>query len=442
MKKKSVNLGFRGWMLVVYLATALMSYQVFTNYPLNILSDFYGGAQRVSTIYTAGAVIAVVIQVVLAGPIRKIKSIKKLSAILGAVTLGLGLCIMLVPFSNVGLWQVCYGIENIVSVLYATFAVEILVGQWFPTRKGTVMGIATLAFPITNGMIGFFASSVYKNGDPEVFRAFLPFFLVALAGWLIGQIFIRDYPEQCGCYRDNDRNMSPEAAQAMLKEEQENKKTTVWTLLNTFRCRDFWLITLAVGGLVMFSVGLMTQTSTIISTYEGSYTVLGGYQGIMVMVCILGCIGSYVIGLLDTKFGTKKAFMVSLLLMIAGGFIGSIPTAKMLVLSLIFLALLNGASSNFALSIAAQYWRREDFSSVFAVINPITNIMVAFGPMIIARLLYSRFGYQSIFLVIGIVGIIALILAVAFRPSHVKEVDDRYRKAAGKPLDSALEGRK
>jgi MFS family permease len=97
----------------------------------------------------------------------------------------------------------------------------LLVGQWFPTRKGTVMGIATLAFPIANGLLGPFAGSVFGPigamsaqhipFDPNqiIMKAFLPFFIVSIVGWLIGVIFIKDYPEQVGAFRDNDKSMTP-----------------------------------------------------------------------------------------------------------------------------------------------------------------------------------------------------------------------------------------
>ena len=62
--------------------------------------------------------------------------------------------------------------------------------------------------------------------------------------------------------------------------------------------------------------------------------------------------------------------------------------------------------------------------------------------MVIAMLMYSSLGYQSIFVATVIVGVISLVLLLLFKASHVKEVDDKYRAAAGKELDDALVGRK
>lgn len=439
-QKKSINFGFRGWMLIIYQAIAFVTFQVFTNYPLNILADFYGGPQMLSKIYSICGILGVLAQLCMAGVIARIKSIKLFGSVLGIITLALGLGIMTLPAGP--LWLVCYAIENIAAVLYATFSIGILVGQWFPTRKGTIMGIATFAFPIANGLIGPFATRVFIKGAPDVTGAFLPFMIVFVIGWIIGLIFIKDYPEQCGAYRDNDKNLTPEIAKAMMEQEIENKKTSVWTLPHVVGCRDFWFITIPVGTLLMFSIGMMTQSAAIIGNFESELQFVGGYTGIMAMIMIFGCLGSFVLGVLDTKFGTKRAMIISVIIMIIAGILGTIPTAITLLLSMICLALFMGASSNFGVSMAAQYWRREDFSRVFATASPIGNIICNSGPMVIAMLMYSKFGYQAIFVATAIVGVISLILLFCFRAQHVKEVDDKYRLAAGKPLDDALVGRK
>lgn len=49
--KKSIGFGFRGWLLIIVLFFGFMMFQVFTNYPLNILADFYGGAEKGSNAY-------------------------------------------------------------------------------------------------------------------------------------------------------------------------------------------------------------------------------------------------------------------------------------------------------------------------------------------------------------------------------------------------------
>ena len=434
-QKKSINLGFRGWMLVLYQAIAFMTYQVFTNYPLNILSDLYGGSSTVSIIYTVGAVLGIIIQLVFANKINKVKNVKVMSSIVGAAALIVSFLVMVVP-AGIG-WYIVYGLANIFTVIYATFSIGVLVGQWFPTRKGTVMGIATFAFPISNGLIGAFASAAFKNGVPNVFNSFLPFFIVAVVGWLIGLIFIKDYPEQCGAYRDNDRSLTPEIANKMLEAEIENKRTTVWKLGKTLSTGDYWLLTIPLGLLLMFSVGMMTQTSAMIGTYENL-----NYQIIMVIIMIFGLLGSYFLGLLDTKIGTKKAVTIAMILMVVSGILGAIPNEITLVVALVLLALFMGASSNFTVSASVQYWRIEDYPSVFAVVNPIANILCSIGPMLIANLMYTTLGYRAPFIACAVAGVIGAVFIILFKPARVAKKDNALRAAAGKPVDDALASRK
>ena len=440
-QKKTVNFGFRGWMLVIYQAIAFLSFMVFTNYPMNILADMYGGAQKLSMIYTISIVVGIIAQIIIARFIGKIKNVKKVSIILGIVSFVLAFGVVLIPPAAQGLWQICYGLETFFVVLYSTFTIGVLVGQWFPRRKGTVMGIATFAFPIANGLVGLFAESVFHGPVPDVFGAFLPYLILSAVGLLIGAFFVTDYPEQCGAFRDNDKNLTPEVAKAMMEAEIKAKANSVWTPGHTLKNRDFWFITIPMGFLLFCAVGIMTQSMSILGNFNAELAPVGGFGVVMLGVAVFACLGSWLLGVLDTKFGTKFAITFSVAIMIVGGFVGSIHNVACLLIGMFCVAVFMGASSNFTVSAAAQYWRREDFPNVFACVNPIANAIQAIGPMIVAILATTK-GYQAAFIAIGVLGVLSMVLILLFNSKHVKLVDDKYRKAAGLALDDALLSRK
>lgn len=447
-EKKSVNFGWRGWLLIFWVATAMFSYILAGNYPLNIMADFYGGAQTLSLIYTGASIVGILIQIIFSRKAGAIKSWKLLSTILGIATVVFTVLIMILAPGIV--WLICYGIATAVSALYGTWALSVLVGVWFPRRKGTVMGIITFAFPIGNAFIGIFAGSFfgklfsgqYASIQGAAFSALLPYAIVPVVGLIVGIIFVSDFPEQVGAYRDNDKSMTPEIAQQMMKFEEENRKTTVWTTGHTLACPDYWLITVPMGLLLLFAVGSMTQTNAMISPYAAEYAWINGYTGVMYVIAGAGIVGSYVFGLIDTKFGTKTAVTISMIFMIISGILGALNNATMLFIAFILLGLFMGASSNFTVSAAVQYWRIEDFPSVFSAVNPIANLINAFGPAIVAALIGSSLGTSAVFIASGIAGVIGLICAILFKPARVKKFDDKYRAAAGKPLDDVLVGRK
>ncbi len=481
-QKKSINFGFRGWMLILWVATAMFSYIIIGNYPLNILAEFYGGAQTLSLVYTGASVVGIIIQLIVSRGAGKVKSWKWLGAIFGIVSI---VCLVVMMLITPGLpWIIVYGIGTCISAMYGTWALSVLVGVWFPRRKGTVMGIITFAFPIGNGLIGFFAEGFFAKfgmlmetqmGEfmgttvPNLIAsgvgpaaaegmatgmamnmfvqqtsstAFIPYLIPIVVGLLIGLFLIKDFPEQVGAYRDNDKTMTPEIANAMMKAEEENRKTTVWTTGRTFATPDFWFITIPMGLLLMFAVGAMTQTQAMLAPFEEQLSWIGGYSGVMMVIAAFGIIGSFIFGVVDTKFGTKRALVISMGFMVISGILGFICTAITLFVGLIFLAMFMGASSNYTVSAAVQYWRIEDFPSVFSVVNPVANLINAFGPTIVAALIATALGTAGVFVAIGVAGIIGGILALLFKPSRVKERDDKLRAAAGKPLDDVLVGRK
>ncbi len=475
-QKKVRGFGFRGWILILYQAIAIFTFTVFTNYPMNILSNtgFYPNASTMSLYYTLGALAGIVVQFILARSAGKIKNVKWLGVILGAASIILGLLIMLIPPSSATIWLICLGLESCIATLYFSYALGILVGQWFPRRKGTVMGIATIAFPVGNAMVGFgfaepffarFGASMGADMGPKIeqliasgvaadkaealagaqiaqacaAKTFIPFLIVCVIGLILGIVFLRDYPEQVGAYRDNDKSLTPEIAQKMMEAEIENKRTTVWTPAKTLGCKDFWFSVVALGLLVMFSVGMMTQTNAIITQFETL-----DYSAMMLIIAGCGVVGSYILGLLDTKFGTKKAILIASILALLSGIFGIFKTPVTIVISLCLLGLYMGAQSNFTVSIVAQYWRREDFASVYTVANPIVNLFNALGPVLIANLIFLKGEADTfyIFLASIIAGVIGIILILLMKPSDVKAKDDKLRAAAGKPLDDALVGRK
>ena len=447
-QKKSINFGFRGWLLILWVATGMFSYVVAGNYPLNIMSNApqYGPSTTLSMIYTGASIVGIIVQVIFSSRVR---NWKKLSVILGIASLVFMILEMVVPggTDHVSIiWLLCFGIATALTALYGTWALSVLVGVWFPRRKGTVMGIITFAFPIGNALLGGFAGKflplAFGGDSMAALKSLWPYVLVVLIGFIIGVIAISEFPEQVGAYRDNDKTLTPEIAEAMMKAEIENRKTTVWKTGHTLASPDFWFITIPMGLLLMFAVGAMTQSMAIINSQGDAYNWTGGYSGVMYWIAGFGIIGSYVFGLIDTKMGTRFAVLLSHICMLVSGILGMLGNATAMFIGLILLAMFMGASSNYTVSAAVQYWRIEDFPSVFSTVNPVANLINAFGPTIVAALIASTMGVKGVFMVTGIAAIISIICCLLFKPARVKAYDDKYRAAAGKPLDDVLVGRK
>ncbi len=434
MSNKRVGFGVRGSMLILYQAIGFFMFTVFNSFGQNIQASgnemFYGwNAARVSQIYTIVCVLAVVFQLVCSRVISRAKNIKMLSVLFMALSVVFGFC-MATVFVSEAVWLLMFALAIFFSVVGSTLLMGILMGQWFPRRKGTAMGIATIAFPITTGVfLSIFANTYFSRG-PLI--AYLPFLLVGVAGIIIALIFIKDYPEQCGAYPDNDSSLDPETAKKMMEQEITDKKNSVWTVKNTLTCRDFWFLVIPQGILLATSVGAMAQVVNILNTYPDFYARHGTLA--MVFVTIIACVGSYVIGLLDTRFGTKRAMLITCVFAILTGVIGVIVSLPTLLIGFYMLVIYMGAASNFTVSLSAQFWNREDFAAVYGIANPVANVIQAFGPMMIV-MLGMRIGYHWTLGVIGVLGVIALILLLFAKPAHIEEKNKQYRLEAGKPVE-------
>ena len=466
MEQKTKGFGFRGWMLMIYQFMAYLAMVCFTNWPMNALGDYYdpvAGAQGVSKIYTIAACLGVVVQVIASPMIGKIKNVHRLSIIMAVISMAAAFGVMMCTPGT--MWNVCYFITCLVLIVWCTFVVGVLIGQWFPRRKGTVMGLVTIAFPVGNALMGPFLgkamgmsmgmaaeglphAAIVGAVAPVVRSAFLPFFVIICIGIVIGAVLVKDYPEMVGAYRDNDKSMTPEKAKAMMEFEIENKKTSVWGLRNTLACPDFWLLTIPAGFLLVGAVGMMTQTTNI---FGSAGIIPGGDEFNMVMTinAVFAIAGSYLLGILDTKIGTRKSMIIAMVLMVVSGILGAMGGKTMVVAAMWILGIFMGASSNYTVSGSVQYWRIEDFPTVFGKVNPLANLMNNMAPLVIASLMFMNAAKTHgqpdaapAFIFLAIAGVISLIMLLLFKPARVKKYDDKYREAAGKPLDDALVGRK
>ncbi|MCI8993564.1 MAG: MFS transporter [Eubacterium sp.] len=280
------------------------------------------------------------------------KNIKMLSVVFMSLSVVFGFG-MATVFVNEILWLLIFSLAVFFSNVGSTLIIGVLIGQWFPKRKGTVMGIATLAFPIAGGsLLSVFAMRYFSNG---ALAAYTPFLIIGIVGIIIALIFIKDYPEQCGAYRDNDKNMTMEKDREIMEMEIIAKKNSVWTLKNTFMCRDFWFMIIPLGILLATSVGAMTQIINILNIYPDFYAKYGTLA--TAMITVIACAGSCFIGLIDTRLGTKKAVIISCIFAIVSGVLGFIQTQPTLITGFMLLCVFEGAASNFAVSISAQYWK-------------------------------------------------------------------------------------
>lgn len=457
MGKKSIGFGARGTLVIVYQFLAYVGYCAFTNFPQNVLSDFYGGTTVTTLMNLIGSMVGYLITYFIVAPnIGKIKSIKRVCMYTGSAALLACAAVAIVPPYLKALWCFCFVLVLILTQIWACFFSTIIIGNWFPRRKGTVMGIVTMAFPLVTGIaLGLFIGAFYGYLGAQMplmlatVLAFAPYWLLALVGLIICGVFLKDFPEQCGCYRDNDKSFTMEMAQQMMVAEIEARKKSVWKRSKIWGCKDWWLNAIPNALLLACAMAFMVQIIPVLNSYGPALDVLAvpgfplmasGATAVLFGLSIFACFGSWFLGVIDTKYGTRFAVFVTSILMLLASVLGMIQNIWCSVAACWILGLFMGASSNFGLSSIVRYWRAEDFPAVMSGAPPIGTIVGAAFPFIIA-LIANSMSYQASFGFVGIMAVICIVCNRMFNPRGIIAYDNKLRKEAGMPIDDVLEQR-
>lgn len=439
---------------MIYQMLAYAGYTAFTNFPQNVMSDYYGGTNTTTLMNLIGSLIGYCITYFIVAPnIGKIKSMKRVGIILGVISLVFCAGITLIPPTSAVLWCICFVCVLITTQLWATFFVTQLIGNWFPRRKGTVMGIVTMSFPIVTGIcLSLFMTHFYTvlgtSGSITIaaLTAFSPYWILSVVGLLICAIWLKDFPEQCGCYRDNDKSFTPEMAQEMLMRELEARKHSCWKRSKIWGCKDWWMQAIPSALLLACAMAFMVQIIPVLFSFGNQLDVLAvpnfilmssGANAVLFGLSIFACFGSWILGVIDTKYGTKRAIFITSVIMLIAGVLGLLNNLWTTVAACWLLGIFMGAASNFALSAIVRYWRAEDFPSVMSGAPPLNTVITAAMPFVISSIA-TAFDYHIAFGFVGVMAIVCIICSLVFSPRGVAEYDRKLRIEAGLEPDDVL----
>lgn len=247
-----------------------------------------------------------------------------------------------------------------------------LVAQWFPKKKGAVMGYTTMGHNL--------ASATYCIIITATIGAFgfrwglLPVTTVAVVLGIAAILFMRNEPTDYGI---NPDNVSDEVYQNEYDTTSSVEDDGGWTTKKLLTTKETWMVALTTGLFQVCSGGIMTQI--VLRNVE-----LGMTQSYalfcMTIVAIIGLCGSWGIGVLDQKFGTKRTMMLfglwfgcALLLNFLCKDTGSI----IFWISFVMIGVSIGGSANFSTSLPAAVFGRHGFGKVNSVVFPIMGAIMA-----------------------------------------------------------------
>jgi len=264
----------------------------------------------------------------------------------------------------------CVVVTGIMSAGY--IAGGTLVATWFPKKKGVVMGYTTMghnfasAFyvAILTALIGIFGN---------VRGGVVPIGIACIILGIIGALFIRNTPQERGLNPDN-------VSDAVYKKEYntDDSDDGGWTAGKLLRKKELWLAAITTGMFQICSVGVMSQLVT------RNIRDFGMEQGkaltIMTIIALIGVIGSWLIGIIDDKIGTKRTMQLFGIWYCAALIVNILAdgrTGFLFYLSIFMIGMGIGGSANFTTSLPTSIFGRQGFDKVNSVIFPIQGLVTA-----------------------------------------------------------------
>ena len=276
-----------------------------------------------------------------------------------------------------------------------------LVAQWFPKKKGIVMGYTTMGHNLATGLFVPMITGLitaFGVGNGVILPAVL---VIALA--LVGAVFVRNTPQERGINPDN-------VSDEVYEKEYYTKQIEAgsgWIVKKLLCTKDFWLAAITTGTYQMVSAIIITQL--VIRNQELGFTQAQAIS-IMTILAFAGVIGSWFVGVLDQKLGTKRTMILfGLWYMVALLF--NFSEQKVLIyLFLVMFAVALGGSANFTTSLPAAVFGRLEFEKVNYILFPVQALCTSMSFAINGVVQNMTGGLRWTYLIAAVICVINVLL--------------------------------
>lgn len=369
-KNSVINFGKPGWGVILYCMAMFWFYVGFVNDGSNITAPAVAkrlGIQpgTILNMNSIAGIIGVLLFIVI-GQINNRIGARKTSGIFTIIA---------------GIGYICIG--NASSLLMYTTAMSCVVGgimsagyiaggtlvtQWFPKKKGVVMGYTTMGHNLASAFYVPFITILVNTFGVEK-GVIVPAVLSIILG-IIGLIFIRNTPQEYGL---NPDNVSDEVYRNEYHIDEEDKDGG-WTVIKLLKVKELWLAAITTGFFQICSVGVMSQL--VVRNMALGFTEVQAIS-IMTLLACIGVVGSFLIGVLDDKIGTKKTMILFGIWYIIALLANVSETKLGIYLSIFMIGMAIGGSANFTTSLPASIFGRHGFDKVNSVIFPIQGFVTS-----------------------------------------------------------------
>jgi len=393
MKKNNtaVNFGKWGWILIIMCMVYQMMYSSFAVDGINGYGAFLAQylSQKSNTSTSTDMLVAVLTPIGIVCCLMGIlftTLVYKKGAKQVAIVACFGMAVFVAFFGNISSFTM-YVIGLFFIQLFGTclaFAVHHgFVGTWFPTKKGIVMGWTTMGLPLTSMILVPYVTWCMNGGIGWKGFCYSLAAILVIAGILTSTL-MTNTPEERGCLPDN--LSETEAKEKSKKRDILKYFESSFTIKDLLKNKSVWMICIGFGIPWATTAGVMSQLiNRMMSTgyFESPVTPVAILTG----ATLVGLLGSFCWGYLDTTFGTKKVGVlynfVYILILIVLINLHKLPVIFCTIVTCV-LCFTAGGIPNLMPSMVISKFGRYEFLSANRICTPIATIIQSLGFAVLA----------------------------------------------------------
>lgn len=408
-EKQSMNNFGIGWGTILYCLLMFFLYVGMINDGTNVLAPAAAANCGVEpgTIITMNgyAGMIAVIGFIIAGQINKKIGPRLTSAICliisGVTYIGCG------NATSVMFYTVCMTLCATGMMSAGYVAGGTLVANWFPKKKGIVMGYTTMGHNFASAFYVAIMTGLIATMGSMNKASWLPGVAAIILG-IVGFIFMRNTPQERGI---NPDNVSDEVYASEYDTAEDDSD---WTTIKLLKTKETWFAAIFTGLFQICSVGVMQQLVT--RNIRDFGMTQGAALTLMTIVALIGVFGSWIIGVIDQKIGTKKTMQFFDIWYAAALVINVLAKGQvglLFYLSILMIGMGIGGSANFTTSLPTSIFGRQGFDKVNSVVFPIQGFVTAWC-FVVNGIVTNVIGNLSVAYIIFAVGAVIVSVCVTF----------------------------
>lgn len=408
-EKQSMNNFGIGWGTILYCLLMFFLYVGMINDGTNVLAPAAAANCGVEpgTIITMNgyAGMIAVIGFIIAGQINKKIGPRLTSAICliisGVTYIGCG------NATSVMFYTVCMTLCATGMMSAGYVAGGTLVANWFPKKKGIVMGYTTMGHNFASAFYVAIMTGLIATMGSMNKASWLPGVAAIILG-IVGFIFMRNTPQERGI---NPDNVSDEVYASKYDTAEDDSD---WTTIKLLKTKETWFAAIFTGLFQICSVGVMQQLVT--RNIRDFGMTQGAALTLMTIVALIGVFGSWIIGVIDQKIGTKKTMQFFGIWYAAALVINVLAKGQvglLFYLSILMIGMGIGGSANFTTSLPTSIFGRQGFDKVNSVVFPIQGFVTAWC-FVVNGIVTNVIGNLSVAYIIFAVGAVIVSVCVTF----------------------------